>query len=187
MPEFAYVSDIEASRHAPDTVYAVLNNFQRGDFKPYVLKSIDRGQNWSLISSDLPERGSAYTIAEDHVKAGLLFLGTEFGVYATLDDGKKWLGMGGLPKIAVRDLEIQRQENDLVVGTFGRGIYILDDYSPLRMLSQELVDQPATIFPIEPAKMYIQARPLEDAARRSAERPSSPARTQPSERRSPTT
>ncbi len=160
VPEFAYVSDIEASRHDPNTVYAVVQNFKRGDFRPYVLKSSDRGKNWVLISSDLPERGSAYTIAEDHVRAGMLFLGTEFGVFATLDDGKKWLSMGGLPTIAVRDLEIQRQENDLVVGTFGRGIYILDDYSPLRSLTQEFVDQPAAIFPIEPAKMYIQARPL---------------------------
>ena len=160
VPEFAYVSDLEASRHDPDTVYAVVQNFKRGDFKPYVQKSADRGKSWQLLSSDLPERGSAYTIVEDHVKPGLLFLGTEFGVYTTLDDGKKWLAMSGLPKIAVRDLEIQRQENDLVVGTFGRGIYILDDYSPLRLLTQELVEQPAAIFPIEPARMYIQVRPL---------------------------
>ncbi len=88
VPEFAYVSDIEASRHDPNTVYTVVQNFKRGDFRPYVLKSSDRGKNWVLISSDLPERGSAYTIAEDHVRAGMLFLGTEFGVFATLDDGK---------------------------------------------------------------------------------------------------
>lgn len=160
IPEFAYVSDIEASRHDPNTVYAVLQNFKRGDFKPYVVKSQDRGKSWNLISSDLPERGSAYTIAEDHVRPGLLFLGTEFGLFSSLDDGKKWLPMSGLPKIAVRDLEIQRQENDLVVGTFGRGIYILDDYSPLRLLTEELVEKDAFIFPIEPAKMFIQARPL---------------------------
>lgn len=160
VPEFAYVSDIEASRHDPNTVYAVVQNFKRGDFKPYVLKSSDRGRNWQLISSDLPERGSAYTIAEDHVRPGMLFLGTEFGLYTTLDDGKKWLSMSGLPKIAIRDLEIQRQENDLVIGTFGRGIYILDDFSPLRLLTQEFVEQPAAIFPIPEARMYIQARPL---------------------------
>ncbi len=161
VPEFAYVSDLEASRHDADTVYVVVQNFKRGDFRPYVLKSVDRGNQWTLISQGLPERGSAYTIAEDHIRSDLLFVGTEFGVHVTLDGGKKWLAMkNGLPTIAVRDIEIQRRENDLVLGTFGRGIYILDDYSPLREMTTALVEQSATILPIKPAVMYLEDDPL---------------------------
>lgn len=161
VPEFAFVSDIEASLHDPDTVYVVLYNYKRGDFKPYVVKSTDRGQTWSSITGDLPDRGSTYTIVQDHVKADLLFVGTEFGVFCTLDGGVKWIPLAnGLPPIAVRDLEIQRRENDLAVGTFGRGLYILDDYTPLRELSVELLEKQAHLFPIKPAWVYIQSAPL---------------------------
>ena len=139
----------------------MFNNHKNGDFKPYVLKSSDRGATWTSISSDLPERGSVYTIAEDHVKADLLFVGTEFGVHTTVDGGKSWLNFSaGLPTIGVRDMEIQRRENDLVLGTFGRGFYVLDDYSPLRELTEEALEQPAQIFPIKDALIYNQARPL---------------------------
>lgn len=161
VPEFAYVSDLEASQHDPNVVYAVLQNFKRGDFKPYVLKSTDRGVTWIEITGDLPQRGSAYTIVEDHLRPGLLFVGTEFGVYTTLDDGGKWIAMkGGLPTISVRDLKIQKRENDLVVGTFGRGIYILDNYSPLRALSTESLEKEAEIYAIKDALMYIPQVPL---------------------------
>ena len=129
-PEDVYVSDIETSQHDPNTVYACFDNHQNGDFKPYVLRSTDRGKNWTNIGGDLPERGSAYTVAVDHVAADLLFVGTEFGLFASRDGGQHWQPLkSGMPTIAVRDLEIQRRENDLVVGTFGRSIYILDDYS----------------------------------------------------------
>lgn len=161
IPERTYVNQLLASQHDENTVYAVFNNHKNGDFKPYVLKSTDRGASWTSITSDLPERGSVYTIAEDHVKADLLFVGTEFGVHTTVDGGKAWLKFSaGLPTIAVRDMEIQRRENDLVLGTFGRGFYVLDDYSPLRELTEEALEQPAQIFPIKDALIYNQARPL---------------------------
>jgi hypothetical protein len=119
-------------------VYAAFNNHKNADFKPYLLKSTDAGKSWTSIAGDLPERGSVWAIAEDHVNPNLLFAGTEFGLYVTLDGGKKWQRLkDGLPTIAVRDVCIQKQMNDLVVGTFGRGIYILDDYSALRSLSAE--------------------------------------------------
>ena len=125
------------------------------------LRSIDRGKNWTNIGSDLPERGSAYTIAVDHVSRDLLFVGTEFGVFASRDGGQHWQGLkSGMPPIAVRDLEIQRRESDLVVGTFGRGIFILDDYSPLRDLTKPIADKPAAILPIKKALLYIPAAPL---------------------------
>ena len=105
-------------------------------------RSTDRGKSWTNIGGDLPERGSAYTIAVDHETPDLLFVGTEFGVFATRDGGQHWQALkSGMPPIAVRDLEIQRRENDLVVGTFGRGIYILDDYSPLRHLTKQVAGQ----------------------------------------------
>ncbi|MCH5373478.1 MAG: glycosyl hydrolase, partial [Planctomycetes bacterium] len=160
VPESAYISDIEASRHDADTVYVAVNNHKNADFRPYIVRSTDRGRNWTLISGSLPKRGSVYTIAEDHKAPGLLFAGTEFGVWCTRDGGLDWLPLkSGLPTIAVRDLEIQRREDDLVVGTFGRGFYILDDYSPLRELTGTPTDK-ACIFPIKKTWMYIPAAPL---------------------------
>lgn len=161
VPEFSYVSDIEASLHEANTVYAVLNNHKQGDFKPYIVKSTDRGKFWKSISGDLPERGSVYTIVQDHVNENLLFAGTEFGIFFTVDGGEKWVQLKeGIPTIVIRDLEIQRRENDLVAASFGRGFYILDDYSPLRHLHDETIQQKAMLFPIKKAWMYIQARPL---------------------------
>jgi len=160
-PSDIYVSDIETSRHDAGTVYACFDNHQNGDFKPYVLRSTDRGKTWVNIGGDLPERGSAYTIAVDHETADLLFVGTEFGVFATRDGGKHWHPLkGGMPPIAVRDLEIQRRENDLVVGTFGRGIYILDDYSPLRHLTAEVLAKPSAMLTVKKALLYVPAAPL---------------------------
>jgi photosystem II stability/assembly factor-like uncharacterized protein len=161
VPESSYVSDIESSLYDTNTVYAVLDNHKRGDFKPYVVRSGDRGKSWKLISGDLPERGTVYTLAQDHVNEKLLFAGTEFGVFFTVDEGEKWVQLeGGIPTIIVRDLEIQRRENDLVAATFGRGFYILDDYTPLRHLNEETVFEEAMVFPIKKAWMYIQAGPL---------------------------
>jgi photosystem II stability/assembly factor-like uncharacterized protein len=161
VPEFSYVNDIEASLLEANTVYAALNNHKQGDFKPYIVKSTDRGESWKSISGDLPERGSVYTIVQDHVKENLLFAGTEFGIFFTVDGGEKWVQLKeGIPTIVIRDLEIQRRENDLVAASFGRGFYILDDYSPLRHLHDETIQQEALLFPIKKAWMYIQARPL---------------------------
>jgi photosystem II stability/assembly factor-like uncharacterized protein len=161
VPEMTYVNDLEASFHDENTVYAVLNNHKRGDFKPYVYKSTNRGGSWTSITGDLPERGSTYTIVQDHVNENLLFVGTEFGVFFTVDGGQKWIQLkGGMPTIAVRELEIQRRENDLVLATFGRGFYILDDYTPLRELSESLLGQRAHIFPIKDAWWYVESRPM---------------------------
>ncbi len=161
VPEMTYVNDLEASLHDPNTVYAVLNNHKMGDFKPYVLMSPDRGKSWESITGDLPARGSTYSIVQDHAKKDLLFAGTEFGIFCTVDGGKKWIQLkGGMPTIAVRELEIQRREGDLVAASFGRGFFILDDYSPLRDVNDELIQKNAHLFPIKKAWMYVQDRPL---------------------------
>ena len=157
IPERTYVSCLTASRHDPNTVFATFDNHKMGDFKPYVLKSTDRGRTWTSIAGDLPERHIVYSIQQDHVKPELLFVGTEFGAFFTVDSGTKWIKLtGGMPTIAVRDLEIQRRENDLIVGTFGRSIYILDDYSPLRSVSEEALKAGPILFPIKDAWQYVE-------------------------------
>lgn len=161
VPERTYVNDLKASLHEEKVVYAAFNNHKNGDFKPYVYKSTNNGKNWTSITGNLPERGSVYSIAEDHLNPDLLFVGTEFGVFFTVDGGKHWHQLkGGLPTIAIRDIDIQRRENDLVLASFGRGFYILDDYSPLREVSKETLEKESHIFTIKDGLLYLQASPL---------------------------
>jgi photosystem II stability/assembly factor-like uncharacterized protein len=161
VPATTYVSDLTASLHESDTVYASFNNHKQGDFKPYLLKSTDRGTTWSSIASNLPEGDVVWTLVEDHVDPELLFVGTEFGLYFSRDGGGSWIRLkGNVPTIAVRDLEIQRREDDLVAATFGRGFLILDDYSPLRSATSEVMNLDGWLFPVRDARMYQQAQPL---------------------------
>jgi photosystem II stability/assembly factor-like uncharacterized protein len=160
VPENTYVSDLEPSPTDADTVYAAFNNHQMGDFKPYLLKSTDRGKTWTSIAGDLPERGSVWTVAQDFVNPNLLFTGTEFGLYFSTDNGKKWIQLSSLPVIAVRDLVFHKRENDLAVATFGRGFYILDDLTPLRMIKPEVLDQEAGLYPVRKTWMYIESTPM---------------------------
>jgi hypothetical protein len=161
VPDNTYVADLKASAHDANTVFAVFNNHKRGDFKAYVLKSMDRGRTWTSISSNLPERHVAWSIQQDPVREDLLFVGTEFGLFFSLNGGQRWIRLkGGAPTIPFRDLEIQARECDLVCATFGRGILILDDYSPLRHINPELLQKPATFFPVKKAWMYVQDAPL---------------------------
>ena len=156
VPENTYVSRLEPSPRDADVVYAAFDNHKMGDFKPYLLKSSDRGKTWTSIASNLPERGGVYVVVEDPEKSSLLFAGTEFGLYFTVDGGKKWLQLtGGLPTIAVRDITIQKREGDLVIATFGRGFYILDDYTPLRRVTPEMLNADASLMPVKQALMYV--------------------------------
>lgn len=162
VPEMTYVNMLKASKHDANTVFAAFNNHKRGDFKPYLLKSTDKGKSWISIAGNLPERGSVYCIEQDHINANILFAGTEFGVFVTLNGGKYWTQLkSGLPTIAVRDMEIQQRENDLVLATFGRSFYVLDDYSALRELADEkLLAKRFHIFDIKKQLMYNQSRAL---------------------------
>ena len=160
VPDMTRVNMICADVHDENTVYAVFNNHRSGDFKPYIYKSTDKGKTWTSISGDLPERGSAHVIRQDHVDPNLLFCGTDFGAYFSNNGGKNWHKLGGLPTIAVLDLDIQKRENDLVAATFGRGFYVLDNYTPLRDLSEATLDKKAHIFPIKDAMLYVPASPL---------------------------
>ena len=161
VPERTYVSRVLFSQHDTNTLYASFDNHKTGDFKPYVLKSTDLGKSWTSIASDLPERGGVYAVVEDHVKPGLLFAGTEFGLYFTPDDGHRWIRLkGGMPTIQVRDIAIQKRENDLVAATFGRGFYVLDDYAPLREIGDATLAKDAVLFPVKQAFTFAPASPF---------------------------
>lgn len=157
VPEYTYVSDLQADLFDENVVYATFDNLKRDDFKPYVLKSTDKGKTWVSISGNLPENGSVHTILQDYKRPELLFVGTEFGIFFTVDNGANWVQLkSGLPTIPVMDMVMQQRESDLVIATFGRGFYILDDYSPLREISDKLKDEKAKIFPIKNALMFVQ-------------------------------
>ncbi len=161
VPERSYVRDLVPSAHADGVVYAAMENHKMGDFRPFVVASADRGRTWKAITANLPEKGSVYALAEDPVDRDLLFAGTEFGLWASQDRGASWFELtGGLPTIQVRDLVIQQQKGDLVLGTFGRGIWILDDLSPLRHARGEALEQEAILFPVRAADGFVPAMPL---------------------------
>ncbi|CAD5264081.1 conserved exported hypothetical protein [Alteromonas sp. 38] len=156
IPATAYVNDIRADLYDPNTVYVALDNHKYGDYKPYLIKSTNLGKKWTSLADDLPAKHLVWRIVQDHVNKDLMFIGTEFGVFFTVNGGIKWVELdGGMPTISTRDVKIQRRENDLVAGTFGRGIYILDDYAPLRALTEKSMEQDALLFaPSRPVKWF---------------------------------
>jgi photosystem II stability/assembly factor-like uncharacterized protein len=161
VPDRFFVNDIKADLHDPDTVYVVVDDHKHGDFAPYILKSENRGRSWRSISSNLPERHILWRVVQDHEKPGLLFLGSEFGVFFTVNGGGTWTKLkGGSPNIGFRDLVIQTRENDLVGATFGRSFYILDDYSPLRDVTDSMLKSGNVLFPVRDALWYTPKRSL---------------------------
>ncbi|MGI9223991.1 MAG: glycosyl hydrolase [Woeseiaceae bacterium] len=161
VPERFFVNDIKADLHDPDTVYVVVDDHKSGDFSPYVLKSENRGKSWKSIAGNLPERHILWRIVQDHEKPGLMFLGTEFGVFFTINGGGAWTKLkGGAPNIPFRDLVIQTRENDLVGATFGRSFYVLDDYSPLRDVTENMLNNETVLFPVRRTHWYVPKRPL---------------------------
>jgi len=160
-PTQSYVNNVYLSQHDANVIYVAFNHHKYGDFKPYIFKSNDKGKTWTSISNNLPERGSVYAIEEDFKDSNLIFCGTEFGAFFSPDGGKRWKQLkAGLPTIAVRDIAIQKRENDLVLGTFGRGFYVLDDYSSLRSIENATSSKKADIYPIRDALMWEKSLPL---------------------------
>ncbi len=164
--ELLFVNDVQASLHEPDVVLAAVDNHKEGDYRPYLLESRDRGRTWRSISGDLPDDTIVWALAQDHVESDLLFVGAEHGLHASLDRGKSWHKLSGAPTISFRDVAIQRRENDLVGATFGRGFYILDDYSPLRELAAA-VEEDAFLFPTRDAWLYVPSVPGQAAGKPS--------------------
>jgi len=161
VPNLSYTNSIYLSKHDINVMYVAFNHHKFGDFKPYIFKSTDQGKTWESISNNLPERGSVYSIEEDHIDKDLIFCGTEFGVYFSPNAGERWRALeNGLPTIAVRDIAIQERENDLILGTFGRGFYILDDYSSLRSIENYFNQRESSIFSVRDALMWEKSMPL---------------------------
>ena len=156
VPTMTYVSCVTASAHTENLVYATFDGRKNNDLKPYILKSTNNGRSWSVITKGLPERGTVYSIVEDHINKNLLFAGTEFGIYFSINQGEEWIKLnGGLPTTCVRDIAIQKNENDLVIATFGRGFYVLDNYAPLREVSKEIFEKDYHFFDVADALVYI--------------------------------
>ena len=166
VPEMTYVSRLAASNFDVNTVYAAFDNHKNSDFKPYLLKSSDAGKTWTSIAGDLPANGPVLAFVEDTVNPNLLFAGTEFGAFFTVDGlktdgGAHWVQLkGGLPTVAVRDMVIQSREGDLVIATFGRGFYVLDDITPLRQMKAGSTEQAVAVFPVKDALLYVERHPL---------------------------
>ena len=161
VPENSYTNSIYLSKHDINVMYVAFNHHKYGDFQPYIYKTSNQGETWKSISNNLPERGSVYSIEEDHIDKDLIFCGTEFGVYFSPNAGQRWRALdNGLPTIAVRDMAIQERENDLILGTFGSGFYILDDYSSLRSIENSLKESESSIFSVRDALMWEKSMPL---------------------------
>ena len=154
VPDQTYVSRVVASRFNEGVVYATLDNHRNNDFKPYVLLSTDYGAHWKPIAGNLPANGSVQVIREDPAVPNLLFAGTEFGVFYSETGGNSWTQLKyNIPTVAVHDIVIHPREHDLVIGTHGRGIYIVDDITPLEKLG--VAEKAGTyLFPVKAATEY---------------------------------
>ena len=150
-----FVNDIKADLFDANTVYVALDNHKEGDYSPYLFKSTDRGLTWKSISGNIPYRTLVWRMVQDPVKENLLFAATEYGIYTSLNGGSSWQILEGSPTISFRDLTIQKRENDLVAASFGRGFFVLDDYSALREFSETNLDKKGKLFKPRPAKWYI--------------------------------
>ena len=155
VPKNTWVYHIEASIHGKGTAYAVFDGHSTGDMKPYALKTTDFGKTWeSIISKDIDDRAFVRNIQEDYVNEDLLFLGTEFGLYVTIDGGDNWSHfINNMPPVAVHFIDLQKKTNDIVMGTHGRGVIIIDDISPLRELDQNILAKDVHFFKNEPFTM----------------------------------
>jgi photosystem II stability/assembly factor-like uncharacterized protein len=160
LPKASWVSWVEASRYDPATAYATFDRHTFGDMEPHVFKTADYGTTWtSLVGPASGIRGYAHVIKEDTVKPDLLFLGTEFGLWVSLDGGKQWAQYKGrdFPNVAVRDVVVQPRDSDLVIATHGRGIWIIDDITPLRNLTPDVLAQQAVFLQGRPTQQRLNA------------------------------
>lgn len=155
VPEGLWVSRVEASRFNPDTCYVTFDGHRSDVFRPFVFRTEDGGRTWESITSNLPDGHCVYVIREDRKNPNLLFVGTEFGVFVTVDSGSSWTPLrNGLPTVAVHDLLIHPREPDVIAGTHGRGVWILDDITPLQQLGEEAMAREVLLFDPRPATKW---------------------------------
>lgn len=155
LPSRSFVNDIKADLYDANTVYVALDNHKEGDFNPYLFRSLDKGLTWKSISGDIPKRTIVWRMVQDPIKKNLLFAATENGIYTSLNNGISWNKLPGTPTISFRDITIQKSENDLVAASFGRGFFILDDYSALRDFTEDNLSKQGKLFTPRPAKWYV--------------------------------
>ena len=162
VPALSFINDVEASSHDANTVFAIADAHKLGDFSPYLFISADRGRTWRSIAGDLPDGTLVWVLKQDHVNADLLFIGTEFGIYFSQNRGTNWIKLGGgVPTISFRDLELHKRDNDLVGATFGRGFYVLDDYSSLREMTRVVKEGSNRLFSVRDAWWYVPYKPMQ--------------------------
>lgn len=159
VPERSFINDLEASAHDEHVVFASADAHKFGDYKPYLFISSNKGASWRSIVGDLPAETIVWSIKQDPVDPNLLFIGAEFGIYFSPNQGKNWVRLSGAPTISFRDIELHSRDHDLVGGSFGRGIFVLDDYSPLRGLGEKV--QRNSLFPVRDAWWYIPSAPYQ--------------------------
>ncbi|MEO0346626.1 MAG: glycosyl hydrolase [Pseudomonadota bacterium] len=158
VPAGTWVSRVEASPHDEATAFVTFDGHRRGDMNTYVFRTTDYGQTWAPIITDDID-GYAWVIKQDPVNPDLLFLGTEEGLYITLDQGQNWARFSeNMPRVAVHDLVIHPSEHDLVIGTHGRGVYVIDDITPLRGLNQDIIDANVAVLDTRSAPMILNAQ-----------------------------
>jgi hypothetical protein len=155
LPANTWVSMIEAGRHAPGVAFATFDGHRAGDMATHVFTTADYGRTWKSIANGL--EGFAHAVRQDLVKPDLLFAGTEFGLFVSIDRGASWSRMTGLPQVAVHDLAIHPRERDLVIATHGRGMQILDDITPLRSLDAATLGKTLAVLPSRPAYQSVPA------------------------------
>lgn len=155
IPVRSFINDIEASQHDVNTVFAIVDAHKFGDYSPYVYMSFDRGKSWRSISGDLPAGTIVWALEQDFEDPNLLFVGTEYGIYFSTNKGTNWVKLKGSPIIPFRDIVLHERDNDLIGATFGRGFYILDDYTPLRSISTAVASKSNTLFPVRDAWWYV--------------------------------
>lgn len=164
VPALSFINDIEASRHNPNTVFAIADAHKQGDYATYLFMSKNKGGTWQSIAGDLPANTIVWSIKQDFKDENLLIIGAENGIYFSPNMGVNWMKLGsGVPTIAFRDIELHERDNDIVGATFGRGIYVLDDYTPLRSMNKVLANKSNAIFPVRDAWWYVPNAPMQAA------------------------
>ena len=162
VPERCFINDVEASIHDANTVFAVADAHKLGDYTPYLFMSTDRGRSWQSIAGDLPDGTIVWVVKQDHEEENLLFAGTEYGIYFSPNRGTSWIKLGaGVPTIPFRDLELHPRDHDLVGASFGRGFYVLDDYTPLRTMAAAVAKKENHLFAVRDAWWYIPNVPMQ--------------------------
>ena len=164
LPHDGFINNVVASEHDDEAVFVVADAHKNGIYTPFVFASVDRGASWQSIRGDLPDGTTVWAIQQDHIEPDLLFLATEFGIYASVNHGENWHKLTkDIPTISFRDIKLHRRDDDLIGASFGRGFFVLDDYSPLRGLDEDALEAGPSMFGVRDAWWYVPNEPMQAA------------------------